>query len=114
MTAAYSDLFMEQGADFSTSLTLDDVYGNLYDLNNYIAGGQMKKSYYSLSPTANLIVTIPNTTQGIIVLSLDAANTSNIMPGRYVYDVLMRDTANNVTTRIIEGIVNVSPQVTVL
>ena len=114
MPAAYTDLFLEQGADFSTTITLDDAYGNLYDLNNYIAASTIKKSYYTNTITANLIVTIPDTTQGVILLSLDAANTTNISAGRYVYDVFMKDTANNVTTKVLEGLVNVSPQVTII
>jgi hypothetical protein len=37
--------------------------------------------------------------------------TANIKPGRYVYDILMMDTTD-VTIRIMEGIVTVTPQVT--
>ena len=114
MPAAYTDLFIECGADFVTTITLDDAYGNLYDLTNYVAASQIRKSYYSLAPTANLVISIPNTTQGVIVLSIDAANTRNIAAGRYVYDVYIKDTANNVTSRVLEGIVNVTPQVTIL
>ena len=113
MTAAYTDLFMEQGADFSTTITLDDVYNNFYDLSNFTAASQMRKSYYTSTIAANLVVTIPEPTQGLIIISLDAANTSLIFPGRYVYDVFMRNSANNSTTKLMEGIVNVSPQVTV-
>ena len=40
-----------------------------------------------------------------------AANTANITPGRYVYDVELEDPAGDVT-RIFEGIVTVLPNVT--
>jgi len=38
--------------------------------------------------------------------------TANIAPGRYVYDTIIRESANNTTTRILEGIFEVSPAVT--
>ena len=110
MPAAYTDLFLEQGADFSTTLTLDDAYGNIYDLNNYIAASFVKTSYYTKNITAEFTVTIPDTTQGIILLQLDSANTANIQSGRYVYDVLLKDSGT--ITRVLEGVVNVNPQVT--
>ena len=37
MSAAYTELFLEQGTDFYTSITLDDVNGDPYDLTGVIA-----------------------------------------------------------------------------
>jgi hypothetical protein len=42
---------------------------------------------------------------------MNAANTSSITAGRYVYDLEVTDT-NNVISRLVEGIVTVTPQVT--
>lgn len=113
MPAAYTELFLDQGTDFTTTLTVDDISGNLYDLDNYQIKSQIKKSYYTHTVVATFDVSTPNTSTGIVILSLDSANTANIAAGRYVYDVLMKDTANNTTSRILEGIVNVSPGVTI-
>jgi len=44
-------------------------------------------------------------------LSMTSANTANLSPGRYLYDLLITS-PSNVTTRVIEGIVNVLPGVT--
>ena len=44
-------------------------------------------------------------------MSLNADETSNIVAGRYVYDVEITSSAN-VTSRIVEGIVTVTPEVT--
>ena len=111
MAAAYQELFLEQGTTFTTNITLDDIDGVQYDLTGVIAKSQIRKSYYSANTTAEFTTTIniPNT--GIILLSLDAPTTANIASGRYVYDVAIKDTANTVT-RVLEGIVNVIPQVT--
>ena len=58
MAAGYQELFLEQGSDFSTSITLDDVNGDPYDLTDYVAKSQVKKSYYSSNPTANFVITL--------------------------------------------------------
>jgi hypothetical protein len=111
MSAAYTELFLEQGTDFYTSITLDDVNGDPYDLTGVIAKGQIKKSYYSTNETSHFTIAINDPPTGVIALSISSANTSNIAAGRYVYDVAIKDQANNVT-RVLEGIVNVIPQVT--
>lgn len=113
MSAGYQELFLEQGASFNTSITLDDVYGNLYDLSNFSATSQIRKSYYSANATA-IFHTSVNAGSAQISLSLSAPTTANIYPGRYVYDVVIysnTDAANN-TIRILEGIINVTPRVT--
>lgn len=112
MAAGYTEIFLEQGATFNTSITLDDVNGVAFNLYSYTATSQMRKSYYSSNTAATFTVTTGvNPGDGIIVLSLDSANTANIYPGRYVYDVYISNAANS-RIRVLEGIVNVSPQVT--
>lgn len=111
MPAGYSELFLEQGSSFNASIELDDVGGQSFNLFTYTASSQMRKSYYSSNAAAIFSVSTGNDPSlGIITISLDSANTANIYPGRYVYDVYL---TNNVSrTRVLEGIVNVSPQVT--
>lgn len=111
MPAGYSELFLEQGASFNTSITLDDVAGDAFNLYSYTATSQMRKSYYSSNAAATFSVSTGNNPAlGVITMSLDSANTANIYPGRYVYDVYV-STANS-RVRVLEGIVNVTPQAT--
>ena len=114
MPAGYQELFLEQGTDFTSSITLDDIYMMPYDLTNIVGKSQMKKSYQSANVTAEFVVTINNPQTGVIILSMDNETTSNVAPGRYVYDVVIKDTTNgvNTVTRVLEGVVNVTPQVT--
>lgn len=112
MAAGYQELFLEQGTDFTTSLTLDDVNGVPYDLSNFVGKSLIKKSYYSTSATAEFVVSINDPLSGVINLTLDSPTTANIAAGRYVYDVMIKNSSNNIT-RVLEGIVNVLPQVTV-
>ena len=111
MAAGYQELFLEQGTTFTTTITLDDIYSVPYDLTEITAKSQIKRSYYSANNTAEFLVTINDPSSGTILLSLNSNATANIAPGRYVYDVVIKDTANTVT-RVLEGIVNVTPQVT--
>jgi hypothetical protein len=111
MPAAYQELYLEQGTTFTMTVTLDDVYGNDYDLTTLTAKSQIRKSYYSANVAAEFTTTIPDPAVGVIVLELDPPVTSNIAPGRYVYDVAIQDNIYGIT-RILEGTIVVSPQVT--
>ena len=110
MSLAYTDLYIDQGTDFTTTFDLIADDGSPINITGYTFKSQIKKSYYSANVTANLAVTIIDSSNGNTIISLDAANTANIFPGRYVYDVKMVDTTNT-TTRILEGIVTITPQV---
>ena len=113
MPAGYSELFLEQGANFNASIELDDVSGAAFNLVSYSAASQMRKSYYSSNAAATFSVsTGTNAALGIVTLSLDSANTANIAAGRYVYDVYV--SKDSIRTRVLEGIISVTPQVTKL
>jgi hypothetical protein len=79
-------------------------------LTNFSSQAQLRKSYYS-STANNFTVSITNAAAGELTISLSAANTANLTPGRYVYDLLITSPAN-VKTRVIEGIATVLPSVT--
>jgi hypothetical protein len=110
MPAAYQNLYIEQGTTYSTTITLDDIYGTSYNLTGYIASSQLRPSYYSANAIATFNTQI-NANTGVITLSLSAPITANISPGRYVYDAIIIDINNNVT-RVLEGIAEISPSVT--
>jgi hypothetical protein len=107
----YAELTIDQGATFETTLDLIADDGTAINVAGYVFSGQIRKSYYSTNATANLDITISNSANGNVIISLNSATTANISAGRYLYDVKMIDTANT-TTRILEGVVTVTPQVT--
>lgn len=108
--AAFSEIVIEQGATFRTTLNVEDTAGTAINLYAYTAESQMRKSYYSTSATI-ITATVTGTANGEITLSMTAANTANVTPGRYVYDVKVTS-ASNIVTRVVEGIVTVLPSVT--
>lgn len=107
----YAELTIDQGTTYETYLDLVADDGSAINIAGYAFAGSVRKSYYSLNPTANLTITVNNSTNGNILISMNSATTSNIRAGRYLYDVKMTDTANTVT-RIVEGIMTITPQVT--
>jgi hypothetical protein len=108
--AAFTEITIEQGATFSTTVNVEDAYYNPVDLTGYSASSQMRKSYYSSSAT-NITASVTGTSNGEITLSMTAANTASLTPGRYLYDLIINDGANNVT-RVVEGIATVLPSIT--
>lgn len=110
--SAYTELYMDQGATFNNVINLtDDVTNTPINVANYVVTSQLRRSYYSANASANLTCTITNAANGEITLSMTAANTANLKPGRYLFDVKTVDNANTVS-RVLEGIITVTPAVT--
>lgn len=101
---------MDQGSTFETSIDLTNDDGTSKNVQSYIFTSQIRKSYFSNTVTANLTATIVSGVNGNVKLSMTAANTANIKAGRYLYDVKMT-APDGVATRVIEGIITVTPQV---
>jgi len=109
--ASYAELIVDQGSTFSTILTLTDDTTNLpINVSGYSINANIKKSYYSANNTAVFTSVINDAANGNVSISLSADTSLNIKAGRYVYDVKTKSTGN-VVTRIIEGILTVTPRV---
>jgi hypothetical protein len=103
-------LLIEQNATFSTTVNVVDSAGAAVNLYGYSASTKMRKSYYATSATI-ITSTITGNANGEITLSMTAANTANLTPGRSVFDLLIT-APNGTKTRVIEGIIVISPGVT--
>jgi hypothetical protein len=109
--AAYVELYMDQGATFNNVINItDDVTNTPVNVSGYTVTSQMRRSYYSANATANIVCTITDASNGEVTMSLSAANTANIKAGRYLFDLKTVDTLD-VVSRILEGIITVTPQV---
>jgi len=115
MAAGYQDLYIEQGSTFTFTITLDDVYGDVYALSGANVYSSMKYSYYTSNVAASFSTQVSANT-GEVTFTLDSANTANISPGRYVYDAVLSYYVGagqaNTVIRILEGIAQVVPGVT--
>jgi L-ribulose-5-phosphate 3-epimerase UlaE len=110
--AAYVELYVDQGATFSHTLTLtNDQTNTTINVAGYNVTSQMRHDYTSANATANLSCSISDAANGEVTISLTAGETANIDAGRYVFDVYTEDLLN-VKSRILEGIITVTPGVT--
>ena len=107
--ATKADLLIDQGSTFNVDLTLLDENGDGVYMVGYTANSQIRKWYTSANPAATFTTSI-NTIASVITLSLTPEQTSNLVAGRYVYDVEIDDGFEK--SRIVEGIITVTPEVT--
>jgi|APGre2960657423_1045063.scaffolds.fasta_scaffold197925_2 hypothetical protein len=111
MPAKYTNLKIESGATFSTTISLKNADKTALNLTGYTGTCKMRRSYYSDSYVFSLTVSVGSpATDGSITISSTATNTATYKPGRYVYDVEM--TSGATILRVLEGIIEVSPNAT--
>ena len=108
--ASISNIFIDQGATFTTTVTVTDSNGDAVNLSGYSVAAQIRKTFLSSTATA-FTATISNASSGEITISLSPTQTAALESGRFVYDVVI--TASGGTkTRVVEGQVTVNPSVT--
>tara|TARA_Y100001937_G_C7080282_1_gene312623 strand:+ start:82 stop:417 length:336 start_codon:yes stop_codon:yes gene_type:complete len=108
--ASISNIFIDQGATFSTTLTINDSTGSALDLSNFTAIAQIRKSPSSSTATSFTVAFVSPRSSGQITISLTDTQTTALEAGRYNYDVLITS-GTSVKTRVVEGIATVNPAV---
>ena len=108
--ASKTHLVIDQGTTFSADLNLTDDNGDALSLVGYTANSLIKKWYTSSNSVA--FGTAINNISGVITLSLDANTTTAMTAGRYVYDVQITETGSGAVSRVVEGIITVTPGAT--
>lgn len=112
MLSAVTNLVVYQGADFQTTFFVTNDNGSSFDLSGYTGDSLIKKHYSStLSTSMNVNINAPEST-GSVTLSLTNAVTSAMIPGRYVYDVVLTSEAG-IKSRVLEGVLTVVEGVTI-
>jgi len=109
--ASYSNLFVDQGADFSTFVNIENNDNDPLDLTDLVLKGQVRKSYGS-STAFDFSVIKTDISGGQIQITLDSDTTDTMPIGRYVYDVYAENTSDDRRFKIIEGILEIVPRVT--
>jgi hypothetical protein len=108
------NLTFSQGATWKLSMTYTNSTGDPINLTNYTARMQARPSYQSDTTVLNLAngtgITLGGTA-GTINLLVAATTTATIGAAQYVYDLEIASASNEVT-RVIEGTLQVTPEVT--
>jgi len=108
--AIKANLVIDQGATFAATVDVEHANGTPFDLTDYTVAAQARKNY--ASSTAITFTTYHTGANAEIIMTLSANTTSNIEPGRYLYDVESTSTVTGAVDRVIEGIVTVTPGIT--
>jgi len=119
MAAGLLDLVIEQGATFGMTITVKDANGTPVNITGYTFRGKIKESAQDASAVEEFTCTITDAVNGVFTVGLTAAETAELTAtgdtydeySGYVYDVEMVDAATLVT-RLLNGAVSVSPEVT--
>lgn len=110
--AAKANILIDQGTTFSTSVTVSAANGSVLSLAGYTAAAQLRKSYQATNATPFTVAIGANSELGQLTMSMAANTTQTLTAGRYVYDLEIYSSGNTTVTRVVEGIVTVSPGVT--
>jgi hypothetical protein len=116
MSATNYNIIIDQGANWFINFLYKDTGGVAVNLTGYTAALQIRQTYASTttllsltsSPAAGITITAGT---GTIAITATAAQTGAIAAGTYVYDCEITD-GTGVVTRIVQGQIQVSPEVT--
>lgn len=117
--AQVRDLTVDRGSDVAIELHLVEEDNTPKNLTNFFASGKIKKTYNTTDSDQIFDFRVSYGSPlgaGIINLLLDRQDTERMKPGRYVYDVELRNSdsvdSNTTIERILEGKITVTPSVT--
>ena len=108
--ATLSNLYVDQGSTYSNIITVTSSTGSALDLTNYSVASQMRKSHKS-STYHSFNASVYDAANGKIRLQLTDEQSGAIPEGRWLYDVEI-ESAAGVRTRVLEGVVTVTPEIT--
>ena len=115
MTAGIYNFTIDQGAEYTTTIVYQNPNGTPIDLTGYSAAMQLREQSTSPNPAA---LTLTSPSGGIVItplagqldITITTAQTGALDARFYVYDLEL--TLSGVVTRIIQGQITVSAQVT--
>jgi hypothetical protein len=107
--ASYTDIFIDQGSTYSSTIDVSDKNGFPFDLTDYSSRGQIRRSYHSQTAIDFVTSIIQPDDIGKVSISLSAAVTREMKAGRYVYDIEVFNDETEDVIRISEGQVEISP-----
>ena len=115
MSAGTYDFYIEQGATYQLVVTWKQPDGTPVDLTGYSARMQFRKTKTSTTvlfsgTTANGVISLGGAA-GTVSITIPATSTDDFTFGCGVYDLEL-ESAGGIVTRLIEGDVEVSKEVT--
>lgn len=115
MAAVSYNTIIDQGADWFFNVTYDNPDGTPVNLTGYTAALQLRSlptdatAVLSLATGSGITITAIT---GLVAIHATATQTRSIDEGIYYYDLEITSPGTSVVTRLIQGQVEVSPEVT--
>ena len=111
MAVFNTNLIIYKHTDFEQTFVLEDSQSNsAKDLTGFTGTCKMQRTL-NLGSLTSFSLAFTNRTLGKVRISLTSTQTANIADGKYFYELMLTD-PNDVTERVIEGIVIVKHPVT--
>ena len=107
MSSSQLNIYVDQGTDFRLTISLFDDDELDLPIANYSFHGDISK-LYSSKRTAEFEF---EKTENDITLKLDSHTTSQLKPGKYQYDVIMKKPTGELS-KIVDGLVFVVSTIT--
>jgi hypothetical protein len=122
MAAGIYNFTIEQGTTVVKQFTYKDASANVVDLNGYYVRMQMRDSITDAAPVTGgsfttssgmtILATANSTASGTIQLRIEASVTKDYTFTTAVYDIEIEDPASSTVTRLLQGTIKLSPEVT--
>lgn len=127
MSAGIYNFTIEQGTTVVKQFTYKDASGNPVDLSGYSASMQIRSAYTSSgdpissftgssaasgSEGLSIITSGTGSTKGTVELRINATTTSNYTFTSAVYDLEIKKTLDGTVSRLLQGSIALSPEVT--
>ena len=109
MPAGKYDLVIDQGSDYATTLTLTKD-GSAINLTNFTGRAHIRATKES-SNYVPFVISFPDRTAGQVTMTLPSATSSSMAAGQYLY-ALEIESSSSVVTRIIEGNLTLTREIT--
>lgn len=111
--ATNANLYVDQGVDYETELNVFTTASEDFIIDDSQTITAAAKKMYAASPsfTIDVIVDTGDGDPNNLVLSIPAARTLDIAPGKYRYDVVLNDGITK--TKILEGLLILLPSISV-
>ena len=112
MAVFSTNLIIYTHTDFEQTFLLEDDQSNsAKDLTGFTGTARFKRQLQDLSDPTAFNISFPNRTLGKVRIGLNATQSAALKPGKYFYEILLKD-SNDKVERVVEGTVIVKQPVT--
>ena len=111
MSAGRYNIIIDQGSDFSVLFTITED-GSAKNLTGFSARAQMRTTKGAASVSATFTCGVTSASEGKLTISLPAATSSALTAGRYFYDLEIFTSGDAAVTRLMQGEVDLTQEVT--